>query len=380
MKVCDPIHGFVRFNSLEKRVIDSRYFQRLRYIRQMGVTYLIYPGATHSRFEHSLGVMEIADKIYSKLVKKSDPYWRQIVRLAALCHDMGHLPFSHTAETCFLEEGGHEEMTRRIVESDELRQIWKEVGPHACSDIVKLAVEEHDLEMTPWEKFLSQIIMEDNFGADRIDYLLRDSYYTGANYGHFDYHQLIDSLRLIETPSPMIGVSSSGMQSVESLWIARYLMYSRVAHLPKVRLFSQHMKRVMEIYFKERGFPKNVEEYVEECDYTILNAAHTLANRGNYDAAAILQRKAPFVEVAWKQTFNEKSLQKEFSSNVIIDHVQQKKGERDFPVLMENQEKVSAKLASPFLNSIPLGAKGPFLYVHPDWKGKISSYLSSTSL
>jgi len=109
-KICDPVHGFIRFGELEQRVIDSRPFQRLRYIRQMGVAYLIYPGATHTRFEHSLGVMELVTRIYNTishdLPEERVAYWRQILRLAALCHDMGHLPFSHTAEQVLLPEGG----------------------------------------------------------------------------------------------------------------------------------------------------------------------------------------------------------------------------------------------------------------------------------
>ena len=172
MKICDPIHGFIRLNCLEKKLIDSKPFQRLRYIRQMGVDYLVYPGATHTRFEHSLGVMEVADKIYTKLRPNSAPYWKQILRLAALCHDMGHLPFSHTAEKRLLPTGGHEQMTRKLIESDELQAIWKEIGPHACEDIIRLSIEDHGLEVSDEELFLAKIITEDNFGADRIEFFL----------------------------------------------------------------------------------------------------------------------------------------------------------------------------------------------------------------
>ena len=343
----------------------------------MGVAYLVYPGATHTRFEHSLGVMEVADKIYSKLRPNPDPYWKQILRLAALCHDMGHLPFSHTAEKRLLPVGGHEQMTRKLIESDELKAIWKEIGPNACADIIRLSVENHSLKVSDEERFLAKIITEDNFGADRIDYLLRDAYYTGASYGHFDYHQLIDCLKIIETPTPTIGILMAGMQSVESLWIARYMMYARVSHHSKVRLFSQHMGRVMEAYYQDVGFPKTVEGYIKERDYTILTVVQHYADQGNYHACALLQRNKPFQEVVWTRAFNQTALQQEFSSHILIDHVEQKKGHRDFPVLLENNVQISSKEASPFLTTIPLGVKGPFLFAHPNWTSKVHSWLAT---
>lgn len=342
----------------------------------MGVAYLVYPGATHTRFEHSLGVMELADKIYTKLIPSPDPYWRQILRLSALCHDMGHLPFSHTAEKLLLPDIGHEGMTRRLIESDELQVIWEEVGPNACEDIIRLSVEDHGLEMSDEQLFLAKIITEDNFGADRIDYLLRDAYYTGASYGHFDYHQLIDCLKMLETPKPTIGVMMAGMQSVESLWIARYMMYARVSHHPKVRLFSQHMGRVMEAYYQEVGFPKTTNAYIEERDYTILNAVHRFADQGNYHAQALLQRKKPFQEVIWMHGFNQTALQKEFAPHVLIDQIEQKKGHRNFPVLLENNELITSSEASAFLSTIPAGIKGPFLYAHPNWTKQVQTWLA----
>lgn len=112
-EIRDPIHVFIRLDTDERRVLNSRPFQRLRYIHQLALTYLVYPGATHRRFEHSLGVMELAgrvfdvvtaaDNVHSQLrdfTRSGDElrYWRRVLRMAALCHDVGHLPFSHAAE------------------------------------------------------------------------------------------------------------------------------------------------------------------------------------------------------------------------------------------------------------------------------------------
>src|SRR5438552_868474 len=142
-EIRDPIHVFVRLDSDERRVLDSAPFQRLRYVHQLALTYLIYPGATHRRFEHSLGVMELATRIYDVVtdplnltdeVKNSLPdildpirrsYWRRVVRMAALCHDMGHLPFSHGAEELLPAGTKHEAISAAIIRSPAMKAIWE---------------------------------------------------------------------------------------------------------------------------------------------------------------------------------------------------------------------------------------------------------------
>jgi HD superfamily phosphohydrolase len=135
-EVRDPIHVFITLDSFERKVLDSRPFQRLRHITQLALTYLLYPGATHKRFEHSLGVMELASRVFDVVtatnaiaddVRPLIPeaqipdelrYWRRVLRMAALCHDIGHLPFSHAAEDELLPaEWNHELLTRRLIET-----------------------------------------------------------------------------------------------------------------------------------------------------------------------------------------------------------------------------------------------------------------------
>ena len=159
-EVRDPIHVFIHFDSDERRVIDSRPLQRLRHIHQLALTYLVYPGATHKRFEHSLGVMDLAARVFDTVVKDQNVseevrkflpelsqqkkllYWRSVLRMAALCHDVGHLPFSHAAEDKLLPEGwNHEKLTREIILSEEMGSIWAAMTPPLRpEDIVKLAV------------------------------------------------------------------------------------------------------------------------------------------------------------------------------------------------------------------------------------------------
>ena len=139
-EIRDPIHVFIRIDDDERKLVDSRPFQRLRYIHQLALSFLVYPGATHRRFEHSLGVMELADRVFSVItnpdnrddrVKGIFPdsnhliEWRQTLRMAALCHDIGHLPFSHGAEKQLLAKGtDHENITLALINSPVMQNIW----------------------------------------------------------------------------------------------------------------------------------------------------------------------------------------------------------------------------------------------------------------
>ncbi len=179
----DPIHVFITLDSDERRVVNSRPFQRLRHIHQLATSFLIFPGATHKRFEHSLGVMHLAGLVFDivtapvnvhHLVKSYMPgdhqheYWRRVLRLAALCHDIGHLPFSHAAEHDLLPEGwSHERLTYDLVMSNEMRDIFMNSVPPIRPDHVakisigskKLSEFDPDANFTVWETLLSEIIV-----------------------------------------------------------------------------------------------------------------------------------------------------------------------------------------------------------------------------
>ncbi len=205
----DPIHVFIRVNSDKRDVVDSVPFQRLRYIHHLALTYLVYPGATHRRFEHSLGVMELATRVFDivtrpaniiddsvrDILPKSEhltQYWRMVLRMAALCHDLGHLPFSHAAEEALLPDGWtHERLTVEIIRHSELSSIWRslKIDPE---DVAKLAVGQEyytDAPFSDWEAILSETIVGNAFGVDRMDYLLRDSHHAGVAYGRFDHYR-----------------------------------------------------------------------------------------------------------------------------------------------------------------------------------------------
>ena len=158
-EIRDPIHTFVHFDSRERDVINSRPFQRLRHIHQLGMSHFVYPGANHTRFEHALGVMELATRVFDRITRDdllTDPlkelvpeladgyqrqHWLRTLRMAALCHDLGHLPFSHAAEAELLPDGwDHERLTVELIRSGELTHIWEDSPPLDPEEIAKLAV------------------------------------------------------------------------------------------------------------------------------------------------------------------------------------------------------------------------------------------------
>jgi len=221
----DPIHGFIRADALEHALINSRPLQRLRFIHQLGFTYLVFPGAEHTRFSHVLGAMELAGKVYDALAGKApdlldpDPRSRdrRVVRIAALVHDIGHAPFSHSAEDLFDEGIDHEEMTRRLLEIDEIQSMFDEHGDGiTAADVQTLLAGATEGR----ERLLSQIISGE-LDVDKMDYLLRDSLYCGVRYGSYDLPRLLDTMLPIAdpetgewgirspTPKPANGASAS---------------------------------------------------------------------------------------------------------------------------------------------------------------------------
>lgn len=294
----DPIHTFISVRTEERRVIDSAPFQRLRNIHQLAMTYLVYPGATHKRFEHSLGVMELASRIFDVVTdpqnifhdsvrhiipdKEGKSYWKSVIRMAALCHDLGHLPFSHAAEKELLPGGyDHERLTVDIIRSEEMNNIWTGMTPPLrADDIAKLAVGADNvapLQLSTWEAILSEIIIGDAFGADRMDYLLRDSYHAGVQYGVYDHFRLISSLRILpetyeQTDQPALGLEHGGLESSEALMIARHFIYKQVYLHPIRRVYDIHLKDFLRSWLPGKRFSTDLNKHLSMSDVEVLSA------------------------------------------------------------------------------------------------------------
>ncbi|MBZ0111599.1 MAG: HD domain-containing protein [Thermoanaerobaculia bacterium] len=231
----DPVHGFIRADELETALINSAPVQRLRWIKQLGMTYLVFPGAEHSRFSHVLGAMHLAGRVYdalaarpgSPLAADSRSRNRRLVRAAGLLHDIGHAPFSHSAEDLFDLPINHEEMTARLLATDEIEDIFESLGDGInAADVARLLRGGEG----PIERLLSQIISGE-LDADKMDYLLRDSRYCGVAYGSYDLERLLDTVVALhndETKEWGIGVEEGGVHALEALVMARYYMFTQV--------------------------------------------------------------------------------------------------------------------------------------------------------
>ena len=192
----DPLYGFISLSKIETDVIDSDVFKRLQHIKQLSHTYLVYPSATHTRFEHSLGTMHISDLMIKKLnIHKNN---QQKTRLACLLHDVGHGPFSHLFENILKVcnpgiSDPHEKISKMILENDS--QLDRILGTHK-SDIVELFDETID-PSKDLSRSLESRIVSSNLDADKFDYLKRDSYHIGVKYGLFDFDRILHTLTIV---------------------------------------------------------------------------------------------------------------------------------------------------------------------------------------
>ena len=324
-----PIHGFIRFDALERRIIDSRPVQRLKHIHQLAMTHQLYPGATHRRFEHSLGVMDLAGRAFDSLMQpgKRDyaaptlpevgdeqqrAYWRRVLRLSALLHDTGHLPFSHAAETELLPQGrNHESLTWKVVVDSEVAGILQAATPPVRpEDVAKIAIAPSHLPkgqtLTPWEAIVNDIITHPVFGVDRIDYLLRDSHHAGVGYGRFDPLRLLDSFVIVRRPTRetvsetglrgehpeelVIGLEHGGLHGGESLLLARYFIWMQVYLHHVRRAYDIHLKDFMVAWLGDDRYPMEVEEHLRLTDEEVSAAIRVAATSRHSPGAAPARR------------------------------------------------------------------------------------------
>ena len=242
-EIRDPIHGLIELLPKEVDVINTRVFQRLRRIRQLAMAFLVYPGTLHTRFDHSIGVMHIAGRICERLKQFSDiDVECEQVRLAALLHDVGHGPFSHVSEHLLdkyvpqdrgaTREKIHEKITVDIIKNDpEIRNVLK---PEERQFIVEM------IEGKPTRDFQRDIVSSD-LDADKMDYLLRDSYFAGVKYGTYDLEKIIESCRVYyEEDESYLAISDEGIYALEQLLLARHHMTQQV-YFHRVRSISDAM-------------------------------------------------------------------------------------------------------------------------------------------
>jgi HD superfamily phosphohydrolase len=240
----DPLHNNIRLDPLARELIETPAFQRLRYVRQLGLAFLVYPGATHTRFEHALGTYHLARRSLA-LLGEEDGLSRvpadecAIVTAAALLHDVGHYPFSHA-----LEESGamhHEEVARGLIAGGEIGELLTTtLGKDAPSRIIALVRGDSG---SPLQRLISG-----SLDLDKLDYLRRDALMCGVSYGDIDIDRLLNSLVLIDdAPSGglTVGIAEKGLSALESLLFAKYQMYRNVYWHHAIRSATAMYKRLV---------------------------------------------------------------------------------------------------------------------------------------
>jgi hypothetical protein len=254
----DSIHGSVRVSNIFLDLIQTPEMQRLYGIKQLGPTYLVYPGANHTRFEHSLGAYHVAKRMGNAIGLEEED--KKLLRLAALLHDVGHGPYSHTLEyiykdllgidhrevSCDVVEGKYDiikEKDREVLESKRIPEILENYGIHP-KDVSRL------INSFPRRKrYLGQMI-HGGIDVDKIDYLLRDAHYTGAVHGVIDLSRLLEVLAIHRNE---LVVNKKGITSIEEMLVGRTLMFLSVYLHKTVRIIEGMMGRAVERISEELG-------------------------------------------------------------------------------------------------------------------------------
>ncbi|MFN8580604.1 MAG: HD domain-containing protein [Gemmatimonadaceae bacterium] len=273
----DPLWNNIRLDALALQLIDTRAFQRLRYVRQLGLAHLVYPGATHTRFEHALGAYHLTGRTLAAMdergelaaLPREEP---MIVRAAALLHDLGHYPFSHA-----LEEIGaphHEDVARPLITQGEVAEaLRRAITPDAPERVFALI---RGASASPLQGLVSG-----SLDLDKIEYLKRDAFMCGVPYGEIDADRLINALTLVPWPldnphghTRTIGVAEKGLSALESLLFAKYQMYRNVYWHHAVRSATAMYKRLVDEALAAGAL--DVRELATHTDESLL---HVLSER-----------------------------------------------------------------------------------------------------
>ena len=267
-EIRDPIHGYIYITEVEREIIDTRPVQRLRRIKQLSGAHLTYPGAEHSRFSHSLGAMYLAGMMGTRFAEMGyiDEDDVQKIRIAGLLHDVGHGPFSHMYEEVLDKHRNmtHEDIGQWLIRETELKDILGKYG-YSTEELSKLAVGRLEASEKP---FLSQVIAS-QFDVDIMDYLVRDSYFTGVEYGNIDVNRLIHSIDVMEN---MLAMDIAALYALEAFIIARYEMFKAVYFHRTVRAAEVMTVRAMNYANEALGFTsfQSPEDYLRLDDSSVL--------------------------------------------------------------------------------------------------------------
>ncbi len=324
-EIKDPVHGYVYINRTEKDVVDSFPVQRLHRLRQLAGAEYVYPGANHTRFEHSIGTMYLAQKLTENpnLSQHLAEDEAQMIRLAALLHDVGHGPFSHVFEHLLEKFLGktHEEMTVWMIEESELSDIVEQAG-YSAGTISKLAVGSLKRE---GQAFMDQVI-QSAVDVDKLDFIVRDTYHTGAEYGNVDVFRLIYMLDVLDGN---LAVDAGALSALESFILARIESFKSIYFHRVSRAAQIMLATAMEQAKDDIGLVsyKTPEEYLSLNDYTVWTMLK-LCEKSRKTMENLERRR--LLKCAYDQTFHfkdqtvSKLLSTEEIRNEMRDKISQK--------------------------------------------------------
>ncbi|HTD38140.1 MAG TPA: HD domain-containing protein [Candidatus Limnocylindrales bacterium] len=296
-RIYDPIHRFIELDAGEVALLALPAVQRLRRLRQLGLAYLAFPSAEHSRFSHALGALASGTRVFDALRVHSPEAFasereftekRKLLRAALLLHDVGHGPFSHASEAVLGVH--HEQRTEAILALPEIREALAAIDvEHA--EVLGLITGAHDADPV-----LRELVSGPNLDADRMDYLLRDAYFTGVAGGAYDAEQLIASLRVLEIDGrPQLGVDGRGVVALESFVLARYMMFATVYFHHTTRAFERVLHDVLERLWADPRALDDVREFLGWDDFRIIDDLRPMEGEG---VRALRERRTVYGLVA----------------------------------------------------------------------------------
>jgi HD superfamily phosphohydrolase len=289
-RIYDPVHHFIELEPAEARLLDTPALQRLRRLRQLGLAYLAFPSAEHSRFSHALGALAVGTRAFDELLRHGRQfftneadvaYQRRLVRAALILHDVGHGPFSHACEAVLGVR--HEDRTRAILARPEIQAHLADIdvdSQHVADLILGQAQSQFPV--------LAELVSGPNLDADRMDYLQRDAYFTGVAGGKYDADQLLGSLRIFQVEGrQVLGIDRRGVVALESFLLARYMMFASVYFHHTTRMFERILQQALAELWPDPRSLDPIDEFLRWDDFRVLNE---LRDRDSVPARALRER------------------------------------------------------------------------------------------
>jgi HD superfamily phosphohydrolase len=308
VEIRDPVHGSIPIQDSEIKILEHPFFQRLRNIKQLGFSEYVFPGATHTRYLHSIGVMNISTLVFNGLFRdqqsKDILRLKQTLRLACLLHDIGHAPLSHSTESVMPmvselklpkqfqdkqdRQASHEDYTIKSIIDSSFTESFKDVkeafgiSPHAVAELVIGETTQPDyftVQGINYFPLLHQLVSSE-MDCDRMDYLLRDSYFCGVSYGKFDLDWIIDNLKIChEGNEAYLGISERTISTFDDFLLSRFHMFMMVYFHYRAVCLEQMLMRYFKSAGNEYAIPADIEAYLDHDDpylYKVLKKSQNV--------------------------------------------------------------------------------------------------------